>query len=198
MIATIVLGMKCQNIEVQGELIGVDRGAYYCALEKQTMKMAFGDFDSLSEKEFQEVKKYALEVVHIDSVKLETDSEAIIKLLVSLGYTHFNVYGALGGRADHSWINIWLARLYPNLTLFDDYNKVYCLSQGEHQIIKSDYPYFSLFALEECELELRGVKYPISKRKLNARDLYTSSNEIIDVAVLKIHQGNVLIMETKD
>lgn len=198
MIATIILGVETPTFEVEGDLIGVDRGAYYCAIRKLPMRFAIGDFDSLTLEELDVVREWSQELIYFDSIKDETDSEATVRLLYERGYQKFNLIGGLGKRMDHSWINLQLVKQYPNVTLLDSYNKIYCLSIGKHQIPKTYYSYFSLFALEESEIELSGVKYPISKRMLTPAELYTSSNEINDIAELIIYSGKLLIMETKD
>ena len=65
--------------------------------------LVIGDFDSLGYvPEGVKVKKHPCE-------KDQTDTELAVEYALSEGCDHFTIYGALGGRIDHSIANINLA-----------------------------------------------------------------------------------------
>ena len=179
------------------DIIGVDAGASVCDKNNLHMKKAIGDFDSVTKVEFEHIQMMSDEIVLLNKDKDDSDFEAALKHVEA--YDDVIVFGSWGKRFDHSYVNLELVKRNSKITFYDYNNKVYSLPMGEYDIVKGDYTYLSLFAIEETSVSLTGVKYELDNRLLAMSDLYALSNEIIDeVAHLNIHSGKLLIIQSKD
>lgn len=83
------------------DYIGVDAGALKIIDQGFPIKMAVGDFDSLSEEDF---KRITCPIERHPIMKDETDSELAIRLCKD--YDTIYLYGAMQGRIDHTIANI--------------------------------------------------------------------------------------------
>ena len=196
----IVLGhgeLIFDKIPESADIIGVDAGAAVCAKNNLHMKKAIGDFDSVTKVEFEHIQMMSDELVLLNKDKDDSDFEAALKHVEA--YDDVIVFGSWGKRFDHSYVNLELVKRNSKITFYDYNNKVYSLPMGEYDIVKGDYTYLSLFAIEDTSVSLTGVKYELDNRLLAMSDLYALSNEIIDeVAHLNIHSGKLLIIQSKD
>lgn len=182
------------------DYIGADKGALFLAQNNIHMISSIGDFDSIKEDDLKLVKSFSDEVVCLNPIKNDSDSEAALKLAINKGYDEIEMWGAFGGRVDHTYYNFQLAYQYPNcLKLKDSNNLVYCLKEGTYQIQKKEYTYISFFTNEEAIISLNGFEYSLDNTKITKDDLYTLSNSIVDKeATLTIKKGKVLVLQTKD
>ncbi len=85
----------------EGDLV-VAADAGYAALVRQGVKpdLVVGDFDSLGEVPAGET------IVRHPVMKDDTDTLLAVRLGLERGYRDFRLYGALGGRLDHTLANI--------------------------------------------------------------------------------------------
>lgn len=198
--AVIALKLADSLPSVEGDYIGADKGALYLAQKGIQMKLAIGDFDSVQESDISMIRKHTDELIRLNPVKDDSDSEAAILAALERGYDEIWLCGATGGRMDHSLVNVRLAMKYPGkVWLYDDQNLIYTLCKGTHRIEKGDYEYISFFTEEGAEVTLDGFKYPLQDRKLKQTDLYTVSNEILkDAGTVKVKDGIVLVMQCRD
>lgn len=198
-----VLALKlAENIpQVPGcDYFGADAGVLALMREKLPCTCAIGDFDSVSDDAFKDIVNYAQKVIHLNPVKDDTDAEAAVRWILEQGYDAVDVYGAFGGRVDHTIMNLRLAMVFPGkVRMLDQQNCACAYERGSYSLIKGDYSYLSLFVQEDAMVSLAGVKYPLMKRVLHATDLYTSSNEILEkAATLEVTAGRVLVLQTRD
>lgn len=183
---------------VIGDCVGVEKGAYVLVRDQQSVLCAIGDFDSVSELEYQSIIKNVNQIIKVSSIKDETDSELAIKWCIEKGYTRIHVYGALNDRLDHQHINLQLAYKYPNVILYDESNKIHAYTEGEYTIKKNDFTYFSVFTYDTATITLNGFSYPLDHYAFDYHELKTISNQWIKKdAQLIVHQGKVLIYLTK-
>lgn len=182
------------------DYIGADKGALFLARKKIRMAFSIGDFDSVSENERGLIELYSDEVIALNPVKNNSDSEAAVDEAIHRGYRRIFIAGATGGRLDHEIVNIRLCWKYPDrVILFDDKNYTRALGEGAHRIDKNGYQYLSLFAENECEISLNGFKYELDHRVITERDLYGLSNEILgETGEIYVHRGSVLTVQTND
>ena len=182
------------------DYIGADKGALFLARKKIRMAFAIGDFDSVSENEQGLIELYSDEVIALNPIKNNSDSEAAVDEAIRRGYRRIYIAGATGGRLDHEIVNIRLCWKYPDrVILFDDKNYTRALGEGAHRIDKNGYQYLSLFAENECEISLNGFKYELDRRVITERDLYGLSNEILgETGEIYVHRGSVLTVQTND
>lgn len=198
--ALIALKLHDDFKSLKGDFIGADKGALELADLGIHMKLAIGDFDSIEKADLNKIRSYADEVVELNPIKDDTDSEAAIHAAMDRGYDEVWLCGATGARMDHSLINLRIAMKYPGIVwLHDEHNLIHAVKEGDYTIHKEDYPYISFFTDTKAVITLDGFAYPLDHRMLTPQDLYTVSNEIKgDTGILHVHEGEVLIMQTKD
>lgn len=186
--------------ETEADFIGADAGALTLAKRQIRMKAAIGDFDSVQEDDIAEISRWSEEVIRLNPIKDDSDSEHAVKYAKDQNYKKIYLCGAFGGRADHEIVNLRLAMQNPGLVvLYDRTNRAYACTEGTYTIPKSSLHYLSFFTETSAVISLEGFRYPLHKREITYRDLYTVSNEIIgDTGVLTVHQGVVLCLETGD
>lgn len=179
--------------------IGVDSGAYYLASCGIPMKYAIGDFDSIQKEDFQIIQQYAEKVITLPIKKDDSDSEYAIRFLVKEGYDEIVLYGGLGDRVDHMYVNLQLCYQFPNIVTFQNAkNRICALGKGKYSFSKEE-GYVSFFAQENAVITLSGFLYPLEKQVINASTLFTLSNQIVSQeATVTIHEGIVLVMRTRD
>lgn len=180
------------------DVVGIDRGALIALRQNIPLRCAIGDFDSVSESERKELAAYCpIEV--LPAHKDETDSEKGILYALEHGYDEIILYGALGGRMDHTLANLYLLmhRDLP-LVLMDEHHFICKLTEGSYHIPKR-FRYLSFLALEKSVISEANVAYPLIKRTITPKDIYPISNEIIaDEAAITIHEGSVLMIQCED
>ena len=69
---------------------------------------AIGDFDSLSEVDFQQLRQHGVDIQRHPPQKNETDLELALQLAISQCASEIVILGALGGRLDHEMANLML------------------------------------------------------------------------------------------
>ncbi len=185
---------------VEGDYIGVDRGALILARQGIHMKCAIGDFDSVEPSDLSLIQSDTDEFIQLNPIKDDSDSEAAITYALQKGYDEIWFVGATGGRMDHAFVNLKIAEKYPGcVKLFDQQNLIYCLPVGTYTIQKNQYPYISFFTTTKATISLQGFKYPLHERTITYQDCYTLSNEILkQTGTLTITKGIVLVMQCKD
>lgn len=181
---------------LHGDIIGVERGAVYCANNNLQMSIACGDFDSVTPKEKELIKTFTSKFIELDPIKDLTDFEYALSLCTE--YDRIYVYGALGRRLDHELVNLFLAYQDPRIILLDDKNRISSYPEGTYSFAKGEYTYFSILPFKEAIISLEGFKYPLDYQHIKPLDTYLSSNEIIDTGILSVHEGHVLLVESRD
>lgn len=81
----------------------------------------------------------------------------------------------------------------------DDQNFVTYLTQGQHTIRKIEgYPYLGIVQVgTNRSLEIENAKYPL-KAEDNFADIYASNAFISETMELKIAQGKLIVIYSKD
>ncbi len=198
--AVIVLSYAAWIPELDADYIGADRGAWILAEKGIRMKKAIGDFDSVSHEQMALIEQYSDTVIRLNPIKDDSDSEAALRDALEQGYEKIIMAGALGGRADHSLVNLRLVCRHPGrLVLADAQNLIYACAEGTHRIGRKDYAYISFFARDTAVITLQGMRYPLERQEIAYDDLYTLSNEILaEEGVLQVHSGTVLVIQSRD
>ena len=89
--------------------IGVDRGALYLLEQGKSLDAAIGDFDSLSQEEYEKVKAQAKFLKQSPAEKDDTDTQ--LGLLYAIEHfpdVQYRLAGLTGGRLDHFLANFWM------------------------------------------------------------------------------------------
>ena len=186
-------------------IIGVDRGAIILHDHGIIPTVSIGDFDSISEIELQKLMNSGTNLIKLNTHKDETDTEVAILHAMTLSATEIQVYGALGGRLDHTLANIRLLLKFVKkgikIQLVDKTNLVRILSPGHYEFEPLKASYLSFFALEEAveNLTLTGVKYPLKDYLLHQDDIRCISNELMATTfTISFSDGFLLMIESQD
>ena len=87
--------------------IGVDRGSLFLIEQGICPDLAVGDFDSVSEKELALICSQSKEVLQAQPEKDDTDLELAVKAVFArYPQAQVTIFGAFGGRLDHTLANI--------------------------------------------------------------------------------------------
>ena len=186
-------------------IIGVDRGAFHLLKRGISPDLAIGDFDSVTPEEYDAVSQATRELIHLPCEKDETDTEAALNLALQRGASEVTLYGALGGRIDHTLANIRLLLQFVKKGLYvqlvGEKNRLTVLSKGEHHLEATAFKYLSFFALESTvtHLTLKDVKYPLVNYTLAQDDIRCISNETLGADYqVKFESGYLLMISSCD
>ncbi len=89
-------------------LIGVDGGVRHLRKLDMIPDIVIGDFDSISSHEIKWITEKAVETRRFPPEKDQTDFELALDHAMEIGCKEIQVFGALGGRMDHTLANISL------------------------------------------------------------------------------------------
>ena len=189
---------ECNELIINKEsgdlIIAADGG--YAYLEKAGIKpdIAIGDFDSLN---FSPVCE---KVIKLNPIKDITDMYAAVNVGIEEGYSCFHLYGATGGRIDHTIANIQLiASLAQNKmkAFIHDCNTVItAICNDSLEFSKENKGYISVFShSEKCSgVYLKGLKYMLENAELTNTFPLGVSNEFIgEKSEIIIDNGTAIV-----
>ena len=186
--------------------IGVDRGSLLLIEQGICPDLAVGDFDSVSEKELALIYSQSKEVLQAQSEKDDTDLELAVKAVFArYPQAQLTIFGAFGGRLDHTLANIFLPS-DPEITpymqqirLCSAQNELSYCPQGRHEIKPvAGMNYLAFMPADDSRLSIEGAKYPLNESNYFFKKVY-ASNEFIDEPVfLECQSGYVIVIYSKD
>lgn len=182
---------------------GVDRGVYLLLKEGIVPDFTYGDFDSVDASEWAFIKRH-MEVAPVPSRKDDTDLEMCLKDLVGRGYRSIDVYGAIGGRLDHTLGNIFLLMhgdfREADITLIDAQNIMRRLDAGTHHVEKAEQMKYASFIpfVEGTSLTLEGFEYNLEEQLLKLGATLTISNEFLDTRATVHTDEPIIMIQSRD
>lgn len=198
---------KYLKIEKEDYVIACDGGLKYIYDIGVIPDMVIGDMDSLINKNLlDEMKEKNIPVVKLPSMKDDTDTLAGLRYGLQKGYINFEIYGALGGRIDHTLANIqcldFLKKNNAN-GIIKDGNKTIEMLYNEVRIYKEKkYGILSAFAFggEAKAVTEKGLKYEVDNVTLDTSFPIGTSNEMTGREFsISVMDGKLLIYtETKE
>ncbi|MFC7784414.1 thiamine diphosphokinase [Rossellomorea sp. GCM10028870] len=188
--------------------IGVDRGVYTLLEQNIEPNVAFGDFDSVNEKEWELIQEKVKEVNRFKPEKDETDLELALNWAIDQNPDKINIFGATGGRLDHFMGNLQLL-MTPRLLntdieveIIDVQNRLYIAKPGEHSVEKSpELQYISFVSVTESVegITLTGFKYPLENRNISRGSTLCISNELIQSSgTFSFSNGILMVIRSSD
>lgn len=185
-----------KKIDPSLEYIGVDRGIEI--LTKQGIKpiYAIGDFDSIRNEEILK----NLNIERLPTRKDVTDTHAAVDYAIDKGYDEIDIYGVTGGRLDHFFAIICLLKKYQNIKIriIDNQNIIELLKPGKHKIVSENYKYFSLFAFDDCRVDIEHAQYGLKNYNLRNDDPLCVSNQMIDNYAYITNDNVLILIKSKD
>ena len=186
--------------------IGVDRGSLLLIEQGIRPDLAVGDFDSVSEEELALICSQSKEVLQAQPEKNDTDLELAVKTaFVRYPQAQVTIFGAFGGRLDHTLANIFLPS-NPEITpymqqirLCNAQNQLCYCPQGRHEVKPvAGMNYLAFMPADNSRLSIEGAKYPLNESNYFFKKVY-ASNEFIDEPVfLECQSGYVIVIYSKD
>ncbi|RBP06860.1 thiamine diphosphokinase [Rossellomorea aquimaris] len=194
-----------------GELvkwIGVDRGVYRLLEQSIEPWVAFGDFDSVTDEEWDLIQEKVQEVNRYKPEKDETDLELALNWAIDQNPDKINIFGATGGRLDHFMGNLQLL-MTPKLLdkdivveIIDVQNRLYLAESGEHSVEKSpELQYISFVPITQSVegITLWGFKYPLKNRNISRGSTLCISNELIQSSgTFSFSNGILMVIRSSD
>ncbi|MCE4048358.1 MULTISPECIES: thiamine diphosphokinase [Bacillaceae] len=195
-------------MEDNSKWVGVDRGALYLVERDIPIFASFGDFDSVTDAERQRISSHSHELKTFKPEKDETDMELAINWAISFGASTIRLFGATGGRLDHTIANLQLLLKYltehPDVTIeiIDKKNIVTIVNAGTYKLKREEsrrYVSFFPYGSEITGLTLQGFKYPLNDRDLPVSSTLCISNEIIeDYGTFSFASGILMVVRSHD
>nr|WP_319488069.1 thiamine diphosphokinase [uncultured Caproiciproducens sp.] len=189
-------GEILNEIDTENSFIVCADGGLDIALNYHLVpNLLIGDFDSVK-SELPE----SIETIRLHKEKDDTDMMAAIKEAMRRGYRDFTLFGALGGRMDHSFANLcalqYLASQGCKAAIVDKDCRAFLLTGGKLTLSKQKGSTVSVFpfGVGFCTVSYQGMKYPLREACISSGNPIGVSNVIVaDQAQIFVHSGNVLI-----
>ena len=182
------------------KVVAVDAGFAY--LEKLGVRpdLAIGDFDSLGY--VPKAKRVSQHPTHKD----QSDLELALERAASRDLDHLFIYGALGGRLDHTLANLQLFASYAerglDITAIDMNNALRVLvGPDAFELPRLEHGIVSVFAATDRAYGVseRGLEYSLGDAELTNRTSLGLSNELIgEEAVVSVAEGTLYVFYPLD
>ncbi len=186
-------------------VIACDGGYEYCNMIGLQPDLIIGDFDSVSEHVKSQIlsiqEEKLAEVISLPVEKDDTDTMAALRIGIERGFRDFRIYGALGGRVDHT-----MANFHSLVFLLDHGAKGYILSHDTMvtairndtmRLHKGMEGIVSLFPLEKeiSHVTIRGLKYTGEDMTItNGFPIGVSNAFIGEPAEITVGNGTALVI----
>lgn len=180
------------------KIICADRGIVYAQRLGIVPDLIVGDFDSYN-GELPE----NCEIHRSKPEKDDTDTMLALKLAIESGAESVIIYGALGGRFDHTAANIqslkYASEHNCRACIMDSDNIIMLQERGTVKYSRRENWYFSVFAYSpRIIVTISGVKYPLDNAEVTSGFPIGVSNEITDSeAVITVSDGTALVIYSK-
>lgn len=173
-------------------LIGVDKGALKALDYNLKLDLAIGDFDSVSNDDFNKIKE-VYKVIKLNKEKDLTDTKESLNYAYKLTNDVYMFGGIDGKRVEHLIANLTLFNEYPNLKIMSNNSIIYLKNNSFN--INYNYKYISFFAYDsDIVISLKGFKYNLNNYLLKRFDSLCISNEVITNDNLVSINGNLLVI----
>lgn len=176
-------------------VIAVDAGFAHLELVGCTPDTVIGDFDSLGY--VPEGKNVECHPVHKD----KSDLELALDLVAERGFDSVAIYGALGGRLDHTVANLQMCARFAEGGMRVELvgtDEVVSILVGPAELALPARPHgtvsvFSAAGLSRGVTE-RGLEYPLENANLSNRTTLGLSNEFVgEEAVVSVDDGTLFV-----
>lgn len=182
-----------------GYIICADGGFVHTEKLGISPQLVVGDFDSVNP-----CGKYKDIIKVYPSEKDDSDLMLAVRAAIKEGCTYIDIYGATGGRLDHTIASLQTLLFAQNhgaeATLIGDSDEVCLLKNGSRTFEKRKGWYFSIFSVtEECiGVTLEGLKYPLNNYTVTNSFPIGLSNEIIaEKCKVFVEKGILFIVFSK-
>ena len=176
-------------------VIAVDAGFAHLEGAGVVPDMAVGDFDSLGYvPKCRRVSRYPVQ-------KDASDMELAMEKALNFGHDHLAVYGALGGRLDHTIANLQLFARFSERGAYvtgvgDSYAVRLLTGPDVFDLPPLESGTVSVFAANDCAKGVieRGMAYSLDDEPLSNRTSRGLSNELVgEPATVAVEEGTLYV-----
>jgi len=219
-VCLLVLGGEIRDDDLFRERVGevdlilaADSGARHLLRIGVMPEQIYGDMDSLSVDEIRQFENNGCLFVVCPAEKDDTDGCIVLREALSRGFKDIRIWGALGGRPDHSYANLMLLQFIlqpdfnefyntgetslPDIVIEDKGYRIFLAKQGQRIEGKAG-DFLSFFALtpEVTGFEQKGLKYqPPGGRFVSSFPLGVSNEFMEDNVWINWQTGLLLCMQ---
>ncbi|MDE4086342.1 thiamine diphosphokinase [Planococcus maritimus] len=187
--------------------IGVDAGVMTLLGIGIEPVEAIGDFDSVTDSEYEKIRSAFPSLERSPAEKDESDTELALNKAMHYNPDTVIVTGVTGGRLDHYMAALHIVfdyqRSYPHIDfmIVNKQNRIRFMEPGTFQL-KADqafkYVSFYPFAEEVSGFTIEGVKYPVKEERIPFGSTRFISNELLEEAKLEFTGGHLIVIESSD
>ena len=175
-------------------ILCADGGLEHCLKCGISPDVVIGDMDSYNGKVDDKI------LIKHPTEKDDTDTSLCIKHAIEKGYNEIDIFGAIGGRFDHSFANVQLL-LYckergVNCTLCDN-ETVFVVHNEMVKIPIEKGTTVSIFSLsvKSKNITLKGFKYPLESASLSSNfPLGVSNVSVSEEIEIAVEDGTLLVV----
>ncbi len=201
-ICYIVGAGECEKLDfIKNEadlLIAADAGYKHILKNGMQPDIVIGDFDSLGETPDEK------NVVKLNPIKDVTDMHAAVDEGIKSGYTEFHLYGATGGRIDHTLANIQLVVSLSqkgfDVNISDGERVITAITDSAISFDSSEKGFISVFShTDKSEgVCMKGLKYSLDNAVLTNNFALGVSNEFTgEESLVSVEKGTLIIIYNK-
>lgn len=179
-------------------VIAADAGCSYCQENNVIPDVIIGDFDSLGAAPQGE------NVIKLNPVKDVTDMHAAVEIGIEKGFRKFVLYGATGGRLDHTLANLQLIASLSQkgykAEIVDGSRITTAVTDGRISFDSGYKGYISVFShTDVCEdVTIKGLEYNLENSRISNSFALGVSNEFIGKdSEISIGKGTAIIIYSK-
>jgi thiamine pyrophosphokinase len=182
-------------------VICCDGGTHHVLNAAIIPDVIIGDMDSIEHEVIEHFRILGTKIIEYPTQKDFTDTELALDYAMSLHPEEIFIWGALGGRIDHTLANIFLLHKGDSrkirISLADEHCEVF-LVEKESLLIHDAGKTVSLLALtpEATGITLSGFLYPLKKGVLKMGESRGISNIIQkERASIRLKSGKLLVVK---
>jgi len=204
-LAVIVAGGDCTGSETKKILatadciIAADGGANSCLKLGFTPNFVIGDFDSVSKKTLDKLKKNKITQVIYDPDQNKTDLELAIEILNKIKPHESIILGALGNRFDHTLANmIVMDKVDKKIKtkIIADNHEIFLVDK-KIMLTGKIGEIISIIPLTKVTgLTYTGLKWPLKNAKFNWGWIGIRNQLIKTRATISLTSGKILVIKT--
>lgn len=187
-------------------LMAADSGMEFLYRNQITPDVIAGDFDSVGQEAYEYFAEKVPEIIRLNPMKDDTDTEFVIREATRRGATSITVFGGTGTRLDHVLGNVHLLGIGlttgVEISLVDSHNRIRMISKElviEKESQFGNFVSILPFAGDAKGVTLKGFKYPLENATIESFCSLGISNEIVEPrARVSVEDGVLLVIESRD
>ncbi len=184
-------------------IIAVDGGLRYLQAINVKPDLLVGDLDSVDDKHLKDMANEKVKIIKFSPHKDETDFELALNEASKFSYRKIRVYGGLGGRLDHTLVNLSVCaseRYIGVEIIFTEANQEVFFLIKKHTIKGKTGDLVSLIPWggDVTGINTKGLEYPLQQETLRFDGSRGISNIMMaDIAEVVFESGRLLCVHQK-